>query len=554
MPELPAGTGIRDEVQPVRRSVRPSRWRNSLGRAALFAVLSLTLVVCAHPALALSPESPEVVAAVNRGLQYLETHDEPRSGGKALIALAFLKNGQEDHPYIQQALESVQSTIKKDYSEDVYTNGLSIIFLITLDPVKYRTEIDALLGFMIARQKPHGGWGYDHQASGDTSMTQYAVLSMWEAGAVGIETPVASWERVSNWLLRTQDPSGAFGYQGRDSGSFTRVPQAEVRHSMAAAGLGSLYVCTDHLGLSNTPQQESNVPTALQVVQDEQTKKRRLTNNVDTGRVQLAASDGAEWFVKNHDMDAKPYTHYYLYAYERYRSFREVAENSVEIEPAWYDEAATFLLQTQREDGSWLSSGTTGPECDTAFAVLFLLRSTKKSLNHAGRFGAGTLVGGRGLPTGDGPVQMRGGRVIAKPLAGPAEELLKLIEDPNREDHDQAVQGFEDLARMGNEELLTEHEAKIKELAAKGDPDARRAAVVALGRTGNLDNVPILIYALTDPDERVFLAARDSLRFISRRFDVFESEGVLSADRLRAEIERWKQWYRRIRPDAVFED
>lgn len=518
-------------------------------------MLSLSLFPCARPCLALTPESPEVVAAIKRGLQYLETHDEKRPGGKALIALAFLKNGQEDHPYIQEALESVRGTLGENYSEDVYTNGLSIIFLITLDPVKYRPEIDQLMGHMIARQKQHGGWGYDHRPTGDTSMTQYAVLSMWEADAAGIETPVNAWERVSNWLLRTQDPSGAFGYQGNDSGSYSRVPQTEIRHSMAAAGLGSLYVCSDHLGLNSAPKRESTVPGALQVVQNESSRKRgRLTNNVDSGRIQAAAADGAEWFVEHHDMEAKPYTHYYLYAYERYRSFREVAENSVEIEPAWYDEGARFLLKSQKSQGEWLSSGTTGKECDTAFAVLFLLRSTKKSLNHAGRFGAGTLVGGRGLPTGDGPVQMRGGKVIAKPLAGPAEELLKLIEDPSRADHDQAVQGFEDLARMGDEETLTEHEAKIKELAAKGDPDARRAAVVALGRTGNLDNVPILIYALTDPDERVFLAARDSLRFISRRFDTFESEGVLSPDRLKAEIERWKQWYRRIRPDAVFEE
>lgn len=520
-------------------------------------MLSIAACLCAELTFALTPESPEVVAAVDRGMKYLEEFDDRRPGAKALIGLAFLKSGREDHPFVQQAVESIQATMEGGYGEDVYTNGLSLIFLITLDPVKYRPEIDKLLSLMLARQKNHGGWGYDHRSTGDTSMTQYAVLSMWEADAAGITIPIDPWERVCNWLLRTQDPSGAYGYQGRISNGSDRVRQTEIRHSMVAAGLGSLYVCTDYLGLlSRASSPGPSIPGALQVVEREGDKtKRRRTNNVNTGQVHIAAELGAKWFEENHSMNAKPYTHYYLYAYERYRSFREVAENRVEIEPAWYNEGAKLLLETQNaSNGSWSSSSLTKPTCDTAFAVLFLLRSTKKSLKHAGRFGAGTLVGGRGLPTGDGPVQLRGGKVIAKPLVGPAEDLLKLIEDPNRPDHDQAVQGFEDLARMGDEKALSEHEAQIKELAAKGDPNARRAAVVALGRTGNLDNVPILIYALTDPDERVFLAARDSLRFISRRFDVFESEGVLSSDRLQAEIARWKQWYRRIRPDAVFED
>ena len=43
-----------------------------------------------------------------------------------------------------------------------------------------------------------------------------------------------------------------------------------------------------------------------------------------------------------------------------------------------------------------------GPEAntiaDTAFAVLFLMRSTKKSIEKAKSYGAGEMIGGRGLP------------------------------------------------------------------------------------------------------------------------------------------------------------
>ena len=59
----------------------------------------------------------------------------------------------------------------------IYDVGLSIIFLVRLDPEKYKPEIECLLKFLHARQKKHGGWGYYEKETGDTSMTQYGVLS-----------------------------------------------------------------------------------------------------------------------------------------------------------------------------------------------------------------------------------------------------------------------------------------------------------------------------------------------------------------------------------------
>ena len=88
---------------------------------------------------------------------------------------------------------------------------------------------------------------------------------------------------------------------------------------------------------------------------------------------------------------------YYLYALERCMSFRELIEQSAEKEPAWYNTGVEYILKTQRSDGSWM-----GPEAntiaDTAFAVLFLMRSTKKSIEKAKSYGAGEMIGGRGLP------------------------------------------------------------------------------------------------------------------------------------------------------------
>jgi len=86
-----------------------------------------------------------------------------------------------------------------------------------------------------------------------------------------------------------------------------------------------------------------------------------------------------------------------------------------------------------------------------------------------------------------------------------------------------------------------------------GEPEVRLLAVRALGRTGNLDYVPTLIYALTDPERRVVVEARNGLRFISRRFEGFGPPDDFT-DRQRYEaVDAWKSWYKSLRPGALFE-
>ena len=51
------------------------------------------------------------------------------------------------------------------------------------------------------------------------------------------------------------------------------------------------------------------------------------------------------------------WTFYYLYAYERYASFRELAEGRTDKEPAWYNDGARFLLKKQEDNGSWTHEG-----------------------------------------------------------------------------------------------------------------------------------------------------------------------------------------------------
>ena len=99
--------------------------------------------------------------------------------------------------------------------------------------------------------------------------------------------------------------------------------------------------------------------------------------------------------AKNYKIDIGAKCFYYLYGLERYKSFQEAMEGIEDLSPKWYNDGYEFLAKSQAADGSW--SGYCGPECDTAFSVLFLLRSTQKSIK--AKLGEGMLLSGRGLPS-----------------------------------------------------------------------------------------------------------------------------------------------------------
>jgi hypothetical protein len=548
-----------------RRDVFPvnARPTSRFGCLRWLAIGALVFVGASRPATAeLTPESPEVQEAVRKAVAYLARPDtdDLRLGGKALIGLAIYKaTGETRHPQIIKKIGEIRTIIADDKqlnAQDVYSLGIAIIFLANIDAKEYQADIQRLLAALIARQKPHGGWGYPHLETGDTSMTQYAVLGLWEADRQGYKTPVEAWEKVCNWLLRTQDPSGGFGYQGIDPGTFQLVPQSQVRHSLTAGGLASLFLCADFLGLRLGSGRHQALPSVLKRIEQPQQgrpTRPRIATSVDDKRVAQAQTLGAGWF--NANWNIKPegldvYLHYYLYALERYESFREAMNGPPESHP-WYEEGSRVLLDSQAENGNWV--GRCDPAVDTAFSVLFLVRSTRQALGLAG-LGSGSLIGGRGIPKAQGGLRIRGGDIVASPLDKPAEQLLTMMEDADDPESLKAAESFMRLAAEADEETLNKHAVRLRKLARSSRPEARVAAVQALGRGRQLDHVPTLIYALSDPDIHVVTAAVEALRLISRQRP--GSQGTVITDELtrKAAIEYWKAWYLAIRPEADLSD
>ena len=245
--------------------------RNRLAYRVLALAFALGVVTWARPAAGYTPESPEVKKSIERGLGFLSTAggQEMRLGGKCLVGLCFWKNGHPiEHPLIQAGIQACRDGVKISHNE-TYSPALALIYLCELEAQQpeLRDLTQQYVDLIVKRQQGGGGWGYSNLQTGDTSQTQYGALALWMAANHGHQIPQDSAERLCGWLVRTQDPTGTWGYQGQDPGGYNRInqPKDQFRMSLHVGGIGSLYVAADLLGIiqSKQVQVESTLPPAL---------------------------------------------------------------------------------------------------------------------------------------------------------------------------------------------------------------------------------------------------------------------------------------------------
>lgn len=535
-------------------------------------LLILALPVCGFlvplgmgtPAQAFHPKSPEVQAMVKKAIRFLTKEDYFSREERVLAAMALLKAGEPStHPVVEAARKDCLEWCASDSMiegalDSIYEVAVVGLFFCELDPSQYKNQIQRLTRALEKRQKDFGGWGYPKPSgdwkTGDTSMTQYVVLYAWTAEASGAdEMSSEAIRKVTNWLLRTQDPSGAWGYQGNDPGSFQRVKQTEVRHSLAAAGAGSLYICSGMLGFTQDQVdvvQDDELPPALKLITNEPSTTQVADDVIDSDILRRGIRDGDRWFSKNYRINPTEYTLYYLYTLERYQSFRDAAEGRVKKQPGWYNDGVRLLRKNQQRDGRWDFDHGNGKVVDTSFGILFLVRSTQKTLAKLDEDFAGLLVAGRGIPTGD--IKMKAGQIVRSAFEGSTSSLLEILEDAAHPDFD-SVENLT-LPIANDPRALKTQQERLRRLVKAEAYNSRIVAVRTLGKIHDLDNVPILIYALSDPDVRVAKVARDGLRFISRKFAGFGMPDEPTAAERDAAIEQWKAWYLDLRPNARFED
>ncbi len=468
---------------------RPARRKLAL-RTIVPLPFLLILCVAAGEARAVTPQSPEVRKLVDESLAYLNNPitdgNGIKLGGRCLVGLAYLKAGRRDHPHIAEAVKACRDMMTRETNYidfDMYSNGLAIIFLCEASEKDYAREIQWYLNQLKLRQKEHGGWGYANSETGDTSQTQYGALSYWEALRHGFRIDGGSVEGVADWIMRTQSPQGHWGYQGIAAPPGERVDQVPESCSMQAAGLGIAYICADLLGASSSSaaisapaeDQRAPLPASLRRLDEQQRPgdaQRIRPQRTNLGKLMGAIDEGQKWFTQHYKIDNGDYNYYYLYALERFRSFQEAFDGAWNDEPQWYNDGYEFLLKTKKPQGYW--NAGCGPACDTAFAILFLLRSTQQSLR--GGLGEGALVSGRGLPMNLSKAKLVDGQLVIEQVHAKVNELLTMIDaDDNA--------ALDDLARDPSQLVVENVDAqsgrRLQQLARGGDPDVRLLSIRA---------------------------------------------------------------------------
>jgi hypothetical protein len=366
------------------------------------------------------PYPPEfrkrVDAAVDRGVEALirrqaengswshkQFADNPL-GLNALLTLACLKGGVKPYDESMKKAFAYMRTLKleRTYSVGVLLMALHAKYAGPHDafaeqaPDKYgaagagekepcvtsmtpedRAWMEQGVKFLLSHRK-EGQWGYPHAkgplARGDLSNTQYALLGLWAASRCGVKVPPEAWLEILEWLTSYQEATGpsarlamnevqgeyriAWVEDARARG-FRYRPENEITGSMTTAGLAGLAIAQDELWAS-----------------------RRFTSELRS-RTRKCIRDALAWLQENFDVTKNPgeptgaWHTYYLYGLER----AGILSRTRFLGKAdWYLTGAEYLLGSQKGDGTWAQADTL---TDTAFAVLFLRRSTQRTRNPA---------------------------------------------------------------------------------------------------------------------------------------------------------------------------
>lgn len=355
------------------------------GRLLLLSGLVLGLILPTSPAGAATPD--EVKESIKKGVEFLyeaqnadgswevvpapttqgghEVTGKQWGGLTAMAAYALLAAGEnEQHPKIARAVE----WLGKANIVGTYALGLRSQVWPLLDPggpygkiirAGVKKDAAALLAGMYSAEGESWGWytyyrdTYINQAMPkaaaggpyDRSNSQYGVLGVWGCEQAGGEIPAKYWMIQDNIWKKAQNADGGWEYTG----------QGPSTHTMAAAGLATLFITQDYLINSTMGKRDC--------------KGNYVNKHIDLGlgymdknaQAMLTEQGGAHY-------------HYLMYGIERIgvasgRKYFGTLD--------WYQVGAEALVRQQGGDGAWgademVYNARKVPS--TVFCLMFLVR------------------------------------------------------------------------------------------------------------------------------------------------------------------------------------
>ena len=543
-----------------------------VGWVVLFFAISGVLTLGHSSVYAYKPTDPKVQRMVDRGVKWLENFkgEQVDSGQQVLMAYAHFKvEHDETVEVVKKGIKAAVSIAKANVNaknpshKANYEIGVAILLLAAVNPQRFKPELEMLQSAIYHAQMNSGGFTYHNEKKGDISQIQYALLGIWTLDRAGI---ALDYQRVLSslqFLLRTQDKNGPWPYHADDPGPNQPLKQQnKTSMSMALAGGSSLLIAGDALRLWGDTTDDDDpgidgLPKAIKLYKEDKNRDRRRRVKISKEPVFRSINLMEAWRKKNPYKRTRSIDWYYyqLYTLERYESFVEIANGRPKDEsPGWYNRGVDELAKFQDGDGGWTDRSHSPPHVSTAFAILFLIRSTQKAIFTVG---SGNTVGGQGFGNDVKGARLVNGQSVAKKVSQSVNDMLDLLDGDNADALD--GKSMADDFQLPNPKVDPKGHAAVLdrlERLVRGSQSwqARRVAAKVLGRSEEMRVVPSLIYALSDPDSSVKRYARDGLRFISRKFEGFGMPDKPEDSERREAQKKWRDWYRSMNPSYVFLD
>ncbi len=525
------------------------------------------------------PLHPDVEAMVKRGIVYLEENPQGNTGEALLQALTVIEATKRydrmiptEHPLVTRAVARLIRDLKKYKEENeplgpgVYHACVGILVLTELGAEQYRPEIEDLIGAILKNRTPVGAYGYSADTNSDSSQSQYVALAFGVLKLHGIKVLKQEARSLLEWFCKAQTNEGSWYYHYFGLNLAVRDPPVQ-RLSRHVTGASSIYLLGDVLNL--TPKRSGmklkganagELPPSVSIYvskekeQDNDLEQIGPLVNFDAGLLNSTKAQANRWLAQNFRMSLdEAWQYYFMYGLERYAYFREKSEGEIKEVPNWYDQGVEFLKDNQQPNGSWPPASGGGEQSgvnSTCFAIMFLVRASELLMDASA---SSVTRGGLGFPE-NAKIENKGGEVVSDDVVQGFQNIVNLLKDAKSEDD---IERLTDILAPAIKEF-TEDKSKSKAeqlqflrgLMTERSYAKRKVAVKFLAASQDLDNVPALLYALSDPALDICEAAHNGLRLISRKVDAFPlSENPTKQEFLELK-QKWTVWYKGIRPDA----
>ena len=510
-----------------------------------------------------TPEKPKI-SPFEQAVNFLKgKQGETIVTPSALSALALLKAGvPADTPAIQSVVQKINGQIVDDVftpsnpQQNAYEASIALMVLANADARSYKQQIKVLADYIVQLQSTEGDWGTAERTIGDTSISQFAILALWEASRADVRPPAKTWDRAAGWHTTCQNSDGSFAHHPSKAKTSTGA------QSMTVAGISSLQILRLLLypNAKQTAASEKKATrlsfvflesvTAGTSSEDSAADDKSSDDSSPKPKTRLTAIDksishGIDWLAES--VTATPAGQdglYYLFGLERVMALAGIEQINGHD---WYAEGAAHLAKTQSAAGSWQDAS--GVDVATSFGLLFLSKPTGKMLHRATqKTRARPLAGGRGLPENLADLEVIQGKPQIRKLKGTADQFIAELENIHSRKVESAQAALVDLLLHEDRTALKGKRDRLITLATDSRTEVRRTALWCLGRTEDLLAVPTLIAALKDSEPACVIESRNALRFISKKPRAFDPPDQPTAAQVATAVEKWRKWYAGIAP------